>query len=105
MRAGCKTSGVLFLDEFTKEETSTAVSHSLGQGLNILCRTLFSWTSGSSHSSSSALPRMTGILWWISLMNALAAVVRIENDERSCSDPGRHVSHTPARLIIGSCAR
>jgi len=30
--AGCKTSGLLFLGEFTKEETSVADSHLSGHG-------------------------------------------------------------------------
>jgi hypothetical protein len=30
--AGCKTSGLLFLGEFAKEETSEAASHLSGQG-------------------------------------------------------------------------
>jgi hypothetical protein len=34
MTVGCKTSGVLFLGEFTSEEISTAVNQSFGHGFS-----------------------------------------------------------------------
>src|SRR5947199_10023645 len=38
-------------------------------------------------------------------MNSFAAVVMMEKDDCSSGVPGRHVSHTPATLMMGSSWR